>query len=242
VPPADVVLASPPVQEAQAADRFQLFGASHSLALALIALAAIALSWWVKGRPHHQTLVRRLLAALLLAAGGCFLTIDALNGTPWSLIAPLHICDAAVFIGAYALLTRKQLPFELIYFWGCAAATAALLTPDLGHDFPHYRFVFYFAQHGTIVIAAVVLAAGAGMRTRPRAPLFAWLWLNAYAALIAIVNTVFDTNFLYLRRPPGSASPLDSFGPWPSYIIVVELLTLALFYLLSLPVRQRDED
>ena len=143
-----------------------------------------------------------------------------------------------MFIGAYALLTRRQLAFELLYFWGCAGTAAALLTPDLGHDFPHYRFLFYFAQHGTIVVAAVLLAAGCGMRTRSRAPLHAWLFLNGYAALVAVLNALADTNFLYLREPPGSASPLDWFGPWPSYIIVVELVALALFYLLSLPVRK----
>jgi uncharacterized membrane protein YwaF len=42
-------------------------------------------------------------------------------------------------------------------------------------------------------------------------------------------------NFLYLREKPWAPTPLDWLGPWPVYILSVELLALVLFGLLALP-------
>ncbi len=219
---------------------FQLFGWSHLTALATIVVTAAALSWWLGQDPVRRGWLRVALATVLLGSGLGFVALDGMAGTPCSSIAPLHLCDVAVFIGTYGLLTRQQLPYELLYFWGCAGTVAALVTPELGHGFPHYRFIFYFLQHGAVVVAAVLLTAGEGMRPRARAPLHAWLWLNGYALIIALVNYRFGTNFLYLCATPGAASPLDWLGPWPWYLLSGELLALALFYLLALPFRGSD--
>jgi hypothetical integral membrane protein (TIGR02206 family) len=175
-----------------------------------------------------------LAVALVFAAVG-FVAVEALAGTPWRVIAPLHLCDVAVFVGGYALVTRRQLACELLYFWGCAGTTGALLAPELAESFPHFRFVFYFLQHGLVVVAALVVTLGMGLRPRCRAPLGAWLWLNAYGVVVALVNVVFGTNFLYLCARPSTPSPLDWFGEWPLYVVAGEGVALALFYLLMLP-------
>ena len=175
------------------------------------------------------------VAVMLLAAGIGFVVVDAAAGKSFRSIAPLQLCDAVVFIGAAALITRRQLLFELTYLWGCSGTLAALLTPDLYEDFPHFRFIFYFAQHGLIVVAAVLLAAGLGMRPRLSAPLRAIGWLNVYALFVGLVNVAFKTNFMYLRHKPGAATALDVFGPWPWYILASEGVALMLFALLMLP-------
>jgi hypothetical integral membrane protein (TIGR02206 family) len=214
---------------------FRLFGPSHLVALGATLVATAALTAWVRRDPQRIQQLGPVLAAVLASAGIGFVIIEAVIGTPWRAIAPLHICDVAVFIGAFALVTRRQLACELLYFWGCAGTVGALLTPDLGEDFPHYRFLLYFLQHGTIVVAALVVVVGVGLRPRPRGPLIAWLWLNLYGAFIAVLDQAFDANFMYLCKRPGSASPLDWFGPWPQYVAMTDLLALALFALLGLP-------
>ncbi len=217
---------------------FQLFGLPHLTALVTIAAVAVAMSWWLGQAPARRGWLRVALATVLLGATLGYLALEALAGTPWSSIAPLHLCDIAVFIGTYALITRQQVAYELLYFWGCAGTVAALVTPELGDGFPHYRFIGYFLQHGAVVVAAVVLTAGEGMAPERRGPLRAWLWLNGYALIIALVNYGFGTNFLYLCGTPGAASPLDWLGPWPWYLLPCEGLALALFYLLALPLRR----
>lgn len=215
-----------------------LFSSSHVIALLATVACAAALSVAAR-RPARQRVIRRGLAVVLLGSGVTFVVLDAMAGAAWTSIAPLHLCDIAVFIGTAALLSEDDLAFELLYFWGLAGALPAMLTPDLAYDFPHFRFMFYFAQHGALVVSAVVLAAGCQRRPRRLAPLRAWLWLNVYAAILCVINFASGANFLYLSRKPGAATPLDLFGPWPRYIIGAELLALALFGLFALPFRWR---
>jgi hypothetical integral membrane protein (TIGR02206 family) len=220
------------------ATAFELFGPQHLVALALVAATAVAASLWMRRDRAGRQSVPTAVGVMLLAAGVLYPLIDLVMGRSWREVAPLHICDVAVFIGAYALFTRHQLAYELLYFWGGVGTTLALVTPDLGEAFPSYRFIFYFLQHGFIVIGVVVLTLGAGMRPRARAAVRAFGWLNAYAAVIFGLNYVLDTNFLFLRGAPGSVTPLDWFGPWPWYILPSEGVAFVSFILLALPFRR----
>jgi hypothetical integral membrane protein (TIGR02206 family) len=78
---------------------------------------------------------------------------------------------------------------------------------------------------------------GFGMRPRPGAPWRTLLVTNVYAAVVAVVNGAFGTNFLYLRHKPGARTLLDWMGPWPLYILVADLLAAGLFWLLYWPFR-----
>ena len=181
-----------------------------------------------------QWLCRATAMVLLLAEFGS-IAVDAMEGVSWRYFAPFHLCDVVVFIGAFALWTGDQRAFELSYFWGLVGAPVAMLTPELSHDFPHFRFIFYFLQHGSIVLAALLLSAGIGMRPRRWSAVRAWLSLNVYAALVGIIDGVWGTNFMFLRAPPAGLSPLGWFGEWPWYLVVSDALALLLFLALYLP-------
>ncbi|MFP2927773.1 TIGR02206 family membrane protein, partial [Pyxidicoccus sp. 3LG] len=167
------------------------------------------------------------------------LAFERRAGTPWAYLAPLHLCDAAILLGVWALLTRHRLACELLYFWACAGTALALVTPDLSVGFPHPHFLSYFALHGAVVVAALLLVVGLGYGPRPGAVWRALLWTNVYAAAVGGVNVAFGTNFLYLCAKPLAPTPLDWFGPWPVYLLVAEGVALGLFTLLALPFRRR---
>jgi hypothetical integral membrane protein (TIGR02206 family) len=223
--------------------RFVLFGRDHAAALAVTAIAATALSLLARRHPRGAVgpTLRATLAAALVAATVATLLVWSREFplTIWDVL-PLHLCDFLILVAAFALVTRAQPAYELLYFWGCAGTLRALVSPDVRTGFPDWRFLSFFVLHGLVVISAVVLTAGFGMRPRPGAPWRALVITNVYAAIVGLVNAAFGTNFLYLRGKPGTPTLLDWMGPWPVYIVVADVLAAALFWLLYWPFRAAE--
>jgi len=219
---------------------FQAFGPSHLAAMVGIALLAVGATALVRRRPRAGRVAQIGLAFVLLAASGVFVALEMASGTasPWMFL-PLHLCDMAIFVAAFALLTRDQLAGEILYFWAFAGTLLAIVTPDLASDVPSRDYFFYFGLHGGVVAAAASLVLGLRRRLRPGAPLRAWLVTNAYAGLVLLVNLSLGTNYMYLLAKPEQPSLLDLFGPWPIYLFVCEVVAIALFALLYLPLRRR---
>lgn len=223
--------------------RFEPFGVAHLVTLASTALAAILLVRLLRGREPGSPAARAVrggLAALLAAATAGYLAASARSGdlTVWDLV-PLHLCDFLIFVAVFALLSLHRLATEVLFFCACTGTALAMITPDLREPFPDFRFLAYFVCHAAVVVAALVLVLGLGLAPRPGAPLRVLLLVNAYAAIVAVVNVAFGANFLYLRAPPRGRTLLDWLGPWPLYIASVEVIALALFLALDAPFRKR---
>jgi hypothetical integral membrane protein (TIGR02206 family) len=216
---------------------FEPFGPAHLAVLALTVLIPAVLAWAVRrpGGAAWRTPLAVALAAVLVANQAVLAFQGVRNDLPWTDWAPLQLCDWVTFLCAAALLWRRQLLFELTYFWGLAGTFQAVLTPDLAYGFPHPYFFAFQIAHAGIVVAVLYLVLGLGCRPWPRSILRAFLWIQAYLVATALVNVAFGTNFGYLRAKPARASLLDLLGPWPWYIVSLEALALVLFTLLYLP-------
>lgn len=218
----------------------QPLAADHVAALLVTAALAVAAAWLPRARSTDRALrASRALALVILAA---YLTDHAVAASRgiWSirLYLPLHLSDAATVVAVVALWTARPLLVELTYFWGLTGALQALLTPDLGQDFPDVLFLTYFVTHGGVVVAALLLVAGRGIAPRPGAVARAFAATVAVAAVAAAASVATGGNYMFLRRkPPGSL--LDLMGPWPWYIAAAGLLALAMFAVLALPFRGR---
>jgi hypothetical integral membrane protein (TIGR02206 family) len=220
---------------------FTIFGPSHLIALAAVGVVSVVAVVLVR-RASESTarIVRWVWAGALLAATGIYLAAETEAGTAvLSDFVPLHLCDFAIFLSVFALLSKNRAASELLYFWACSGTVLAMVTPDITVDFPSWRFCFYFVLHGAVVGAAVMLVWGYGLRPRKGAPWRAVAWTFVYACCVAVANWILDTNFLFLRRKPSGETLLDHFGPWPVYLLVAAAVALVLFHLLYLPFRRR---
>jgi hypothetical integral membrane protein (TIGR02206 family) len=212
---------------------------------ALFATATLCVVLCVAARAHPGAWTRgvsRILAATLLGWFLAYHLVVALQGSyALDFDLPLHLTDAVTVVAAFALWRPAALLFELAYFWGLTAALQAVLTPGLGADdrFPSFFFWHYFVTHSGVVVAAVFLAFGVGLTTRPGAVARIFLATVAWAAVAAAGNILTGGNYMFLAERPETPSLLDYLGSWPLYIVAAAVLALVLFVMLDLPFRRR---
>ena len=181
--------------------------------------------------------VRVALSVILATTMLAFLIREGRRGTLNATdFLPFHLSDFAVLLAIFSLLTLRQRAAELLYFLSFAEVLA-ILTPDVDHAFPHPHTMIFFILHGGTLVAALLLTFGYRLMPERGAVVRALVFLNVYAAFAALVNVILDTNFLYLRRKPVQASPLDWMGPWPWYLVASEIVAVILFFLADLPFR-----
>jgi len=187
-----------------------------------------------------QAYATGLLAFWCLAAHPLKILAWNLGGdlAPFEEALPLHLCGVVSFVAAFALLTRRPILCELTYYWGLAASLQGILTPALAYGFPHPVFLVFFANHLAIVGAALYLPLALGWR--PRRPLVRTitrviLWSEVYFVIILPLNFLLGTNYGFLREKPSNPSLLDHFGPWPHYLLGLQIALVVSLTLLSLP-------
>ncbi len=219
---------------------FQFLGVPHVVALALTITLPIALSVLVRKADSSvlTNAICYLLAATLIVneIGGWIYraaTVQSFSVFVQSYL-PLHICGVALFVVVVALLRRNQTLYEIGYFWGIVGTLNAVLTPQLGVGFPHYRFFQYFIVHGGIVVSVLFATWGLRMRPTLKGLLRSFLLANLYMVFIAGVNLLLKSNYMFICDPPLTKSPFF-FAPWPWYIPILDSVALVLFFVVYSP-------
>lgn len=224
---------------------FTLFSPQHLLGLALVVVGCLLVAFLVpRLAPRAQTAVGWGLAAFCLANWLAWDAWQLANGL-WSprYSLPLHLCTLSVPLAALMLATRNRILFQLLYFWGFAGATQALLTPDLqasGFNAPHFVYWIFWTSHGTILWAVLFAMAAWGYRPTWRSIGVAFVATNLVLIPVGLVNWLTGGNYMFIARKPDYATLLDLLGPWPWYIIPLQLIALAAFVLVYLPLALRD--
>jgi hypothetical integral membrane protein (TIGR02206 family) len=221
------------------------FSDAHIAALAALVAMAGGSIWIARRRSGRWLRIWALALALMILAGwvGEYV-VDACRGV-WTVKydLPLQLTDAVSAAAVLALLTRRVLLVELVYFWSLTASLQALLTPDLSQSFPSVYYFTYFSYHTGAVVAACFLVFGCRLYPRPGAFRRVFALTLAFAALAGAGDLLTGGNYMYLRNKPAHNSLLDLMGPWPWYIVSTVALALAMLVALQLladAVRDRE--
>jgi len=223
---------------------FVFFSSPHLIAL-LVLLVAFCALWYFRvwfSKPHID-LKARWFVAVALIVQELSLNIWHLSIGDWDagVTLPLHLCGAGIVLAAFLLINRSYLLYELVYFWGLGGAIQALVTPDIGvYGFPHYRFFQFFISHGLLIFASLYMTWVGGMRPTHRSIWKVWGITNIYLVFIAGFNLLVDGNYLFICYKPVNGSIMDAMGPWPWYILVLEVVAVISFYLYYLPFAVND--
>jgi hypothetical integral membrane protein (TIGR02206 family) len=130
-----------------------------------------------------------------------------------------------VWLSAWMLLTGSVRVYEYAYFLGIVGPLQALITPDAGiYGFPHFRFFQTLIAHGLILTAALYMTVVEGYRPERRSLLRVLVGMNVYMAGVGVVNMRLGSNYLFIARKPDTASIVDFLGPWPWYIVAMEII------------------
>ena len=184
---------------------FELFGTGHIVALAIIMTVIVFLVFgWRNPTESAKRRGRLLIASIMLANEIAWHTWNIVYGT-WDIRQnlPFHLCGVGIWASIFILLSRNYRAYEIVFFFGIAGATQALITPPAGdYGLPHFRAFQTLISHGMLVIAMVYMTAIEGFR-----PTWASIWktmlvLNVYMLFVTGVNVLLGSNYMFTLRKP----------------------------------------
>ncbi|WP_077212936.1 TIGR02206 family membrane protein [Bacillus dakarensis] len=225
--------------QAYGSEGFVLFSLTHLLTIIFLLLLVVImfLSRKFLRETKANTIFRIGLASILI------LSEIALHIWWWGYdfwdirhSLPLHLSSISLLLSAGLLITKDFRIFEFTYFAGLGSAIQAMITPDISaYSFPHFRYVHFFISHGGIVLANLFFVLVEQYRPRFKSLLKAFLYLNLYAFIVFLVNLILSGNYMYISKKPVNPSIMDYLGPWPFYIIPLEIIAFITFMILYLP-------
>jgi hypothetical integral membrane protein (TIGR02206 family) len=180
---------------------------------------------------------RVLALALIAYAVTVYLQLAVTGVLSVSYALPLEVCHCVMLACVISLLRPNRLASEVAYFCGLAGTLQATITPDIGREFPSWEYIQFFWAHGGVLLAVVFLIVGQGFRPRAGSVWRMFIAVNVYAAVVGALDAAFGWNYGYLCEKPAHPSLMDYLGPWPWYILSLEAVALASFWLLDLPWR-----
>lgn len=221
---------------------FVLFSLEHLIAITVLFISLLLLYMFrnVLARPFTNILLfERLFAISLLIMEVSYHLILILEGK-WSFSEslPLHLCSLSLFCSCFLLWTGSKRLYDFIFFAGMGGALQAVLTPSIIVHFPDFKFIQFFYVHIGIILTAFYLLWVKGYRPTFKGIIQTMLVLNIIFPFIFILNILVQGNYMFLREKPINGSLLDFLGPYPWYIISLEIVAFSIFVLVWLIFRK----
>lgn len=220
----------------QTAYPFQLFSLPH---ISMVLLTFVLIEWMYFYRENIKEKYKYQVKYTLLGfiiVGEIFFQLWYLLHDKWKLIInlPLQLCSISLYLCAFMLLTRNYKVFEVAFFVSMIGAIIAIITPELFFGMPHIRFFQFFIVHIAIILSCFYMVWIEGYKLTIKSAIKAFIVLNIIAGFVFIVNQMIGSNYMFLAKKPSNASIIDFLGPYPWYILSLEVVALTLFILLFL--------
>jgi hypothetical integral membrane protein (TIGR02206 family) len=148
---------------------------------------------------------------------------------------PFHLCRLLAIVFPFVIYFKSRKWFGITYFFTMVGTLQALLTPDLPQAAPHYSYISYWILHGIMIYLPIYCIVVFGFKINKKDFINAIIVGNIYLLFTLFINFFLGSNYFYTSDKPPSASLLDFLGPWPWYIISVEVLTILLFVVAWMP-------
>lgn len=158
---------------------------------------------------------------------------------------PLHLCNFLPFILVWVFATGSRKVWGTLFFWIVLGVSQANLTPSVDFSLFHYDAIRYWLVHMGLVLLALYPAVGWKWDLRRGDLLRTVGWLNVAAGIIYGINLLFGSNYMYVMAKPPGTTFFSLLPPWPTYILVLEVILVVwsvMVYLLFRWVKAKIRD
>ncbi|MEI4769153.1 TIGR02206 family membrane protein [Psychrobacillus sp. FJAT-51614] len=223
-------------------NEFVMFSYEHILAIVVLIVSLIFL-FMLKNKLSDpiksSILFERLFALSLLMMEVAYHLVLIENGE-WNLSEslPIHLCSFSLFFSIISLWTGNKRFYDFIFFAGFGGALQAVLTPSLEIGFPSFKFFQFFYIHAGIIATSFYILWVKKYNPTLKSLLKTMVYLNIMFPFIFVINIVIDGNYMFLREKTTNGSLLDFLGPYPWYILSLEIVALFMFLAILLIFRK----
>ncbi len=217
---------------------FELFGLQHNLSIFVSLLLWVTLPLYFKKYSSKQTQnkVGIILGYIVMSNYLAWVVLEIAAGTfSLKLHLPFHLCRAANILLPIVMITRNQMIYDIVYFWGLSGMLQGMFTPDITNAFPHFHFFRFWVGHNGLILAILYATIVYKMRPSKKGIKRAFYALNLFLFITTAINLILDSNYFWICGKPETASLLDIMGPWPWYILTGELVVLLHFFIAYAP-------
>lgn len=218
---------------------FIQFGFSHILVILTTVLLVLVVyktkNWHIK----HKNLLSTIFSTLGVFFFPIHFIIYKLLLNTFDIrydLPILQVCGIITASVCIYLITKKEIFYKIICFWGISAMLASFFTPSLLEDFPHIYFWLFWVSHWVIVyvISFIIFVL-------PKNINYVDIWISTTAIVIyAFVIYFFDifthSNYGFLIDKPAGIQFTSMFGidfnKSPYYLFPATLIVIILFHLI----------
>ncbi|QBP39726.1 YwaF family protein [Paenisporosarcina antarctica] len=218
---------------------FVMFSTAHLGAVVvlciIIFLLFIVRKKWSSIQPKNKRLNERLFALTLLIIDTIYY-VWLFQTERWNLSnsLPLELCSISLAMTIVLLWTGNKHVYDFVFYAGIGGALQAIATPVLDLSFPHFRYFHFFYTHIGIISTALYFTWVKGYRPTFKGIIKTMVALNVLLPIVFAINVVLQGNYMFLRTKPTQGSLLDLLGPYPWYIVSLEIVTFIIFVCLWL--------
>jgi hypothetical integral membrane protein (TIGR02206 family) len=224
---------------------FEMFSSAHLAAIValflVIFLLFVSKKKWSIQPPNSVRRIERLFALSLLIMDVLY-HIWLFQAGRWhvSNSLPLELCSISLVMTIVLLWTGNKHVYDLVFYAGIGGAIQAVATPVLDMNFPHFRYFHFFYTHIGIVVTALYFAWVKGYRPTFKGIIKTMVALNVLLPIVFAINVFLQGNYMFLRMKPTNGSLLDFLGPYPWYILSLEIVAILIFIILWLLFRKKE--
>lgn len=223
---------------------FVMFSTAHLVAMIALCFLVFFLFLFKKKESVQSTkwkVYERLFALSLLTIDVYYhVWLVQVGRWSWSNSLPLELCSISLGGAIILLWTGNKHIYDFVFYAGIGGALQALITPALNYSFPHFRYFHFFYTHIGIILTALYFTWMKGYRPTFKGIIKTMLILNVLLPIIFAVNVYVQGNYMFLRTKPINGSLLDFLGPYPWYILSLEVVSFFIFGGLWLVFRKKS--